>query len=47
MLTINPIENNHIDHIRDLKWQKRVLVINTIDRIGTAPENTIEFESSP
>ena len=35
MLTINPIENNHIDHIRDLKWQKRVLVINTSDRIET------------
>ena len=33
MLTINPIENNHIDHLRDLKWQKRVLVVNTGDRI--------------
>tara|TARA_S200000501_G_C20715452_1_gene696012 strand:- start:62 stop:460 length:399 start_codon:yes stop_codon:yes gene_type:complete len=33
MLTINPIENNHIDHLRDLKWQKRVLVVNTSDRI--------------
>lgn len=35
MLTINPIENNHIDHLRDLKWQKRVLVIYTSDRIET------------
>ena len=35
MLTINPIENNHIDHIKDLKWQKRVLVIYTSDRIET------------
>ena len=35
MLTINPIENNHIDHLRDLKWQKRVLVVNTSDRIET------------
>ena len=33
MLTINPIENNHIDHLRDLKWQKRVLVVNTGDSI--------------
>ena len=33
MLTINPIENNQVDHIRDLKWQKRILVINTGDRI--------------
>ena len=33
MLTINPIVNNHIDHIKDLKWQKRVLVIYTSDRI--------------
>ena len=33
MLTINPIENNHIDHLRDLKWQKRVLVVKTGDRI--------------
>ncbi len=33
MLTINPIENNDIDHLRDLKWQKRVLVVNTGDRI--------------
>ena len=33
MLTINSIENNHIDHLRDLKWQKRVLVIYTSDRI--------------
>ena len=35
MLTINPIENNQVDHIRDLKWQKRILVINTGDRIET------------
>ena len=35
MLTINPIENNPVDHIRDLKWQKRILVINTGDRIET------------
>ena len=33
MLTINPIENNQADHIRDLKWQKRILVINTGDKI--------------
>ena len=33
MLTINPIENNQVDHIRDLKWQKRILVINTGDKI--------------
>ena len=33
MLTTNPTENNHIDHLRDLKWQKRVLVVNTGDRI--------------
>ena len=35
MLTINPIENNQVDHIRDLKWQKRILVINTANRIET------------
>ena len=35
MLTINLIENNQVDHIRDLKWQKRILVINTGDRIET------------
>ena len=35
MLTINPIENNQVDHIRDLKWQKRILVINTGNRIET------------
>ena len=35
MLTINSIEKNHIDHLRDLKWQKRVLVVNTSDRIET------------
>ena len=35
MLTINPIENNQVDHIGDLKWQKRILVINTGDRIKT------------
>ena len=33
MLTINPIVNNHVNHLRDLKWQKRVLVVNTSDRI--------------
>ena len=35
MLTINLIVNNHVDHLRDLKWQKRVLVVNTSDRIET------------
>ena len=35
MLTINSIEKNHIDHLRDLKWQKRVLVVNTSDRTET------------
>ena len=35
MLTINPIVKNHVNHLRDLKWQKRVLVVNTSDRIET------------
>ena len=35
MITINPIVNNYANHLRDLKWQKRVFVVNTTDRIET------------
>ena len=35
MLTINPFENSQIDNLKDLKWKKRVLVVNTSDRTDT------------
>ena len=44
MLTINPIENNHIDHLRDLKWQKRVLVVNTGDSIEIKKLTAVYFK---